>query len=137
MVGFVDAACGLLCLAVTRIGGSCVPCDGSTGVGGIGGVCARAFTHKSDSITAIDAKKNDTIAAPEPDHGSPTNCPHHGTASKMLSIKVHTGGRNQPTALCVNAVWRAVPRQRNPQRPGALAQPSAVVIHRKYLILFR
>ena len=58
--------------------------------GGDGGVCAWAFTHKSDSITAIDAKKSDSIAAPEPDDGSPTYHPHHETVSMMLSIKVHT-----------------------------------------------
>ena len=72
--GFVGAVCGLLCLAVTRIGGSCAPLDGLTGVGaigGVGGVCAWAFTHQSDSTTAIDAKTSDSIAAPEPDHGSP------------------------------------------------------------------
>jgi hypothetical protein len=83
-------------LAVTRIDGSCAPCDGSTGVvgiGGVGGVCARAFTHKSDSTTAIDAKKNDSIAAPEPDDGSPTDQLHHETVSMMLSIKVHTRER--------------------------------------------
>ena len=89
----MDAACGLLCLAVTRIGGSCAPLGGLTGVGaigGVGGVCAWAFTHQSDSTTAIDAEKSDSIAAPEPDHGSPTDHPHHETVSMMLSIKVHT-----------------------------------------------
>jgi len=82
----------LSCLAVTRIGGSCVLSDGLTAVGG---VCAWAFTHQSDSTTAIDAKKSDSIAAPEPDDGSPTDHPHHETVSMMLSIKVHTPVRRR------------------------------------------
>ena len=83
----MGAGRGLLCLAVTRIGGSCALSDGLTAVGG---VCAWAFTHESDNITAIDAKKSDSIAAPEPDDGPLTDHPHHVTVSMMLSIKVHT-----------------------------------------------
>jgi hypothetical protein len=81
---------------VTRIGGSNAAAEGLSGVdaggGGNGGVCARAFTHKSDNITANDANKSDSIAAPEPDDGSPTDHPHHETVSMILSIKVHTAG---------------------------------------------
>jgi hypothetical protein len=82
-------------LAVTRIGGNSAPCDSVSGVDGNGAVCARAFTHKSDSTAAIDAKKSDPIAVPEPDDGSPTDQPHHEAVSMMLSIKVHTGERRR------------------------------------------
>jgi len=68
--------------------------------GGNGGVCVRAFTHKSDNITAIDAKKSDSIAAPEPDDGSPADHPHHETVSMTLSTKVHTCERQQAGQRC-------------------------------------
>jgi hypothetical protein len=110
-------------------------------------------THQSNSPPATDAKKSDSIAAPEPDDGSPTDHPHHETVSMILSTKVHTSEWQQAGQRCTqtprgrilgvpgrNGRGAGTARCGAPPRSDSSVplpgQPPAVAIHRKYLIFF-
>src|ERR1700688_357984 len=59
------AVCGLVCLAVTSMAGSCIVSTGAT----VGGVCAQALAP--DNSSAADAMNRDAIDLPAPDPNPP------------------------------------------------------------------